>query len=228
MRIGIPKEIKPQEGRVALTPGACETLIAQGHEVAVQSHAGESSGYGDELYQAVGVEIFSDAQTLYSRSEVVVKVKEPLATEAPWLNKGQVLFCYLHLAAEHELIQLLLDSGVTAIGFELVEVDGALPLLSPMSVVAGRLAAQISTQLLHTSYGGKGLLVGGVDGTEPGHAVVIGGGTAGRAALRDLLCTGARVSLLDISQQTLDRVKAEFRQTRKFCKGLRDKGRIRL
>ena len=210
MRIGIPKEIKSQEGRVALTPDACKALIAEGHVVAVQKHSGEVSGYRDEHYQSAGVQLVEDPETLYGHSELVVKVKEPQGEETRWLKRDQLLFCYLHLAAERHLIPLLLDSGVTAIGFELVEVDQTLPLLTPMSVVAGRLAAQTSTQLLHTSYGGKGLLAGGIEGTDSGHAVVIGGGQAGRAALRDLLCSGSQVTLLDINQNTLDRVKAEF------------------
>jgi len=210
MRIGIPTEIKTLEGRVALTPEACRALVEQSHDVMLQSEAGVISGYRDEEYQQAGVTIIDTARALYDASDLVVKVKEPQAEEASWLRPDQILFCYLHLAAEHDLTRALLNSGVTAIGFEIIDVNGALPLLSPMSHVAGRLAVQISTQLLHTYQGGKGLLLGGVDGTDRGNAVVIGAGQAGIAAMTDLLCAGANVSLLDINTGRLAEIQSVY------------------
>jgi alanine dehydrogenase len=210
MKIGVPAEIKTQEGRVALTPEACEFLISQGHEVFLQSKAGAASGYSDDDYLAMGVRLIEGARELYELSELLVKVKEPQPQEAGWLRRDQLLFCYLHLAAEPELTDLLLNSGVTAVGFEILQIDHSLPLLAPMSEVAGRLAAQVSGHLLHRTQGGKGLLIGGVNGTDPGHAVVIGGGQAGIAALRDLLLSGATVTLLDINRERLDWARDQF------------------
>ena len=210
MRIGIPAEIKTKEGRVALTPVACRSLTEKSHEVMLQAGAGLASGYSDEEYQAAGVTLINTAREIYDSSDLLVKVKEPQAEEASWLRSDQILFCYLHLAAEHDLTVALLDTGVTAIGFEIIEVYGRLPLLSPMSQVAGRLAAQISTYLLHSNHGGKGLLLGGVAGTDPGNVVVIGAGQAGVAAMADLLCAGANVSMLDINTDRLKEVQSQY------------------
>ncbi|MCW8963519.1 MAG: alanine dehydrogenase [Gammaproteobacteria bacterium] len=209
MRIGIPTEIKAEEGRVALTPEACQMLVHQSHEVVMQTGAGLNSGYSDAEYQAVGVTILPNPKDVYGDCDLLVKVKEPQPHEVEWFKPGQLLFCYLHLAALPELTDALLESGVTALGFEIVKVDNRLPLLSPMSHVAGRLAVQTATQLLHSTRGGKGLLLGGVDGTDPGHAVVIGAGEAGMAAARDLLCSGAKVTLLDINAERLAAMKDE-------------------
>jgi alanine dehydrogenase len=210
MRIGIPTEIKPQEGRVALTPEACRQLVEHGHDVCLQTGAGQASGYPDDDYAHAGVRLLDSARQVYDSGDLLVKVKEPQSTETEWLRTGQLLFSYLHLAAEPRLTSQLLACGVTAIGFEIIKVDGDLPLLSPMSQVAGRLAAQVSVELLHSNNGGKGLLLGGLKGTDPGHAVVIGAGKAGMAAVKDLLCTGARVSLLDINLEKLLLIQKEY------------------
>ncbi|TNF97936.1 MAG: alanine dehydrogenase [Gammaproteobacteria bacterium] len=197
MLIGIPKETKTQEGRVALTPRACAELVGDGHQVLVQKDSGLMSGYTNEEYQAAGVEILDEAMTVYSRAELIVKVKEPSATEVEWMRPGQLLFCFLHLAALPELTTHLLSSKVTALGFEIVSSDGALPLLAPMSQIAGRLSVQIGAYLLHSYTGGKGLLLGGVKGTETGAAVILGAGNAGQAALHDLAAVGAQVHVFD-------------------------------
>ena len=210
MRIGIPVEIKNQEGRVALTPMACQSLIELSHEVLLQAGAGKDSGYNDEEYAAAGVNLVDGAGALYNDCDLLVKVKEPQPEEVARLRSDQMLFRYLHLAAEQDLTSALLSSGVTAIGFEIIEVNSELPLLSPMSQVAGRLTAQISAHLLHSNEGGKGLLTGGIAGTDPGNAVVIGAGQAGLAAANDLLCSGVNVTLLDINTDRLAAIKTQF------------------
>ena len=172
MRIGIPSETKTLEGRVALIPAAAADLVRRGHEVFIQAGAGVKSGFSDEAYFKEGVKILPDASALYEVGELIVKVKEPIAGDLSRLRKDHLLFCYLHLAAEPALTRSLLDIGLTGIAFESVqEMDGSLPLLAPMSIIAGRIAVQVGTHLLHQPAGGKGKLLGGLPGTERGKVV---------------------------------------------------------
>jgi alanine dehydrogenase len=181
MRIGVPTETKTLEGRVALVPAACGDLVLRGHEVYVQSGAGDKSGFKDEDYERVGVKIAATAKKLYEAGELIVKVKEPIAGDLKFLRKDHLLFCYLHLAAEPKLTQRLLEIGLTGVAFESVEEsDGSLPLLAPMSIIAGRIATQIGTHLLHQPAGGKGKLLGGLPSTVRGKVIVFGAGAAGR------------------------------------------------
>lgn len=198
MRIGVPAETKILEGRVALVPGAAADLVRRGHDVFVQSGAGEHSGFSDDAYRAQGVQVVPDAAAVYERGELIVKVKEPIAGDLEHLRKDHLLFCYLHLAAEPELTRFLLGIGLTAVAFESVEVDGRLPLLAPMSVIAGHLAGQIGTTLLHRPYGGKGKLLGGMAAAPRGKVVVLGAGTAGGAAAAQVAGTGANVVVFDL------------------------------
>ncbi|MFQ5936456.1 MAG: alanine dehydrogenase [Acidiferrobacterales bacterium] len=208
MRIGIPKEIKPREGRVALIPSAAAELVNHGHEVYMQAGAGISSGYPDLDYRNAGVRIVEDAVALYGEARLVLKVKEPVAAEYGLLRDDHVLFCFLHLAANPELALVLRDKRLTAIGFETVESDGKLPLLAPMSEIAGRLAVQIGATLLHTPYGGRGVLLGGLASAERGHVVVLGAGNVGRCAVSAAAETGARVTVFARSRESLVRVHA--------------------
>ncbi|MFQ5644859.1 MAG: hypothetical protein ACE5FQ_14350 [Thiogranum sp.] len=165
MRIGVPREIKPLEGRTGLIPAACSELVAAGHEVFVETGAGLESGYTDAAYQVAGAEIVADAAALYARGELIVKVKEPVEADLQYLHAGHILFSYLHLAANLPLMHTLCAIGLTAVAFETVQdAAGALPLLAPMSDVAGRLAVQLGTHLLHQPQGGKGVLLGGLAG----------------------------------------------------------------
>ena len=165
MRIGVPREIKPLEGRVGLIPAACSGLVAAGYPVAIEAGAGELSGYSDDDYRAAGAEIAASADELYARNELIVKVKAPIDGDLAHLRRDHVLFSYLHLAANDTLTRALCDIGLTAIAFETVQSQsGGLPLLAPMSDIAGRLSIQLGTHLLHQPQGGKGLLLGGVLG----------------------------------------------------------------
>jgi len=198
MKIGIPTETKVLEGRVALIPASCAALIRQGHEVYLQSGAGELSGYKDEEYSAQGVVIMQSAEALYAASCLIVKVKEPIEADLQYLRKAHILFCYLHLAANLPLTEQLCNIGLTAIAFETVtDVQGRLPLLKPMSEIAGTLATQIGTHLLHQPQGGKGLMLGGLSITDPGQVVVLGAGVAGSAAALQAAAIGANVTLID-------------------------------
>ncbi|MBS0382419.1 MAG: alanine dehydrogenase [Proteobacteria bacterium] len=198
MRIGVPAETKTLEGRVALVPAACADLIRHGHEVFLQSGAGEKSGFANERYTRVGVKIVKDAAALYGKAEMVVKVKEPIEGDLKLLQKHHLLFCYLHLAAEPKLTRQLLKIGLTGVAFESVqETDGSLPLLTPMSVVAGRLATQVGATLLHQPQGGKGKLLGGMAATERGKVVVLGAGVAGGNAAMLAAESGANVVVFD-------------------------------
>ena len=213
MIIGIPKEVRAHEGRVALTPPACAALVRAGNEVCMESTAGLCSGYMDTEYADAGVKIIADAGELHDISELIVKVKEPQPDEVHRLKKGQLLFCYLHLAAEQELVNGLLESGVTAIGFEIIQQqDGGLPLLAPMSIIAGRLAAHIGITLLHSHRGGRGLLLGALKQDdaeiERGNVTVLGAGNAGEAAMLDLISTGADLHVFDINMGRLQALKA--------------------
>lgn len=206
MRIGIPAEIKPKEGRVALVPAACGELVKAGHEVFVQSGAGRLSGFSDAAYQAAGVQIAESAQSLYHAAELIVKVKEPIAGDLQWLRKEHLLFCFLHLAPNPELTQALCSIGLTAIAFETVEEAGRLPLLAPMSEIAGRVGVQVGAHLLHASLGGKGILLGGVPGAERGKVVVLGAGMSGMRAAETAAGMGAHVVVYDKYAEPLRRV----------------------
>ena len=183
MKIGIPKEIKILEGRVALIPAAAAQLVHEGHTVFVESGAGDASGYNDKDYETAGITIVKDATTLYGESEMIVKVKEPIEPEFALLRKDHIVFSFLHLAAEPTLAKVLQDKGLTAVGFETVEHDRRLPLLAPMSDIAGRLSVQIGATLLHRPNGGRGILLGGMPSADRGNVVVLGAGTAGGNAI---------------------------------------------
>ena len=203
MIIGIPKEIKEQEQRVALLPSAAEQLKRRGHTVLVEKDAGVGSGYSDEEYVKAGAEIVDGAEEVFKQADLVVKVKEPLKTEFPLLRKGQIVFTYLHLAASKTLTEALLNSGVTGIAYETIQVNNRLPLLEPMSEVAGRMSVVMGASFLAKHNGGSGVLLGGVPGVLPGRVVVIGGGTSGVNALRMAKGLGADVTILDIDVERL-------------------------
>lgn len=207
MKIGVPKEIKVLEGRVGLIPEACASLVQQGYEVLIQSQAGELSGYSDQAYIQAGVAIMPDAESLYHQAELIVKVKEPVAGDLQYLKSHHRLFCYLHLAANVELAKKLCDIGLTAVAFETVTDNfGALPLLTPMSEIAGKLAVQIGTHLLHQPQGGRGVMLGGLPFTERGHVVILGAGQAGGAAARLASAMGAEVTVFDKQRTALDKL----------------------
>ncbi|MEZ5654262.1 MAG: alanine dehydrogenase, partial [Burkholderiaceae bacterium] len=209
MRIGIPRETKTLEGRVALVPAACADLVNRGHEVWIEKDAGVKSGFSDAEYTAIGVNIAPDAAALYEKGEMIVKVKEPIAGDLQHLRKDHLLFCYLHLAAEPELTRKLLDIGLTGIAFETVELDnGDLPLLAPMSIIAGRIATQIGTHLLHMPAGGKGLLLGGLPSTDRGRVVVLGAGAAGGNSAQLAAAGGANVVVFEKRQDRMAQMMA--------------------
>lgn len=209
MRIGIPKEVKILEGRVALIPAAAAELVKHGHDVFVQSNAGELSGYADADFSAVGVQIKPDAKSLYESAEMIVKVKEPQAADLDYLTKDHILFSYLHLAAEPELLTRLQTIGLTAVAFETVEEkNGSLPLLAPMSDIAGRIATQVGTHLLYQPQGGKGILLGGLPTVERGNVVVLGAGVAGGNAAIVAAGLGANVIVFDRNRDKLAAMRA--------------------
>src|SRR6266513_2200014 len=203
MIIGVPKEIKEQEQRVALLPSAAEQLKRRGHSVLVEKNAGTGSGYSDELYVKAGAEIIDLAEEVFKRADLVVKIKEPLKAEFPLLRKGQILFTYLHLAASKPLTEALLKSGVTGVAYETIQVGNRLPLLEPMSEIAGRMSVVMGANFLAKYNGGSGVLLGGVPGVLPGRVVVVGGGTSGVNALRMAKGLGADVTILDIDVERL-------------------------
>lgn len=203
MNIGIPKEIKSQEYRVAATPGAVHALTDAGHRVYVEQGAGQGSGFDDEDYVAAGASVVDSADEAWSQ-RLVLKVKEPIASEFRFLRDDLMLFTYLHLAAERPLTEALLESGATAIAYETVQLDnGALPLLTPMSEVAGRMATQVGAHHLGKFLGGRGVLLGGVPGVEAGEVVILGGGVVGTNAAKIAMGLGARVTILDIHHARL-------------------------
>lgn len=209
MRIGIPKEVKVREGRVALVPAAAAELVKAGHEVFMQAWAGVHTGYGDDVYRAAGVQVLPDARAVYDTAQLIVKVKEPQPQEWPLFRRDHVLFSYLHLAAEPELTRALRDIGLTAVAFETVqEADGRLPLLAPMSDIAGRIAVQIGTHLLYAPQGGKGLLLGGLPNAERGRVVILGAGEAGGNAAIVAQALGAEVTVFDRNRDKLARMRA--------------------
>ena len=204
MRIGVAKEIKPQEYRVALTPAGARELVQGGHDVLVEEGAGVGSAFPDDAYVRAGASIAS-VDDVWERSELLLKVKEPIAAEYPRLRAGLTLFTYLHIAADEPLTRALVDSGITAIAYETVETDrGALPLLAPMSEIAGRLAPQAGAHHLEKPKGGRGLLLGGVAGVAPGRVLVIGGGIVGYNAAIIALGFGAQVTILE---RSVDRMR---------------------
>ena len=205
MIVGIPKEIKNAEYRIALIPAGAKSLVAAGHQVLVEAAAGEGSGLPDAEYLAVGAEIVPTAEEVYGRADLIVKVKEPMPAEYGLLRQGQVLLAYLHLAAAQDLTQALLDSKVVGIAYETVQLEGgSLPLLMPMSEVAGKLSIQFGAHWLQKENGGSGVLLGGVPGTSPGRVAIIGGGTVGTNAAKIALGMGADVTILDVN---LDRLR---------------------
>lgn len=198
MIIGVPKEIKEQEQRVALVPSAAEQLKRRGHSVLVEKNAGAGAGYPDDEYARAGGEIVDLARDVFARAEMIVKVKEPLKSEFPFLRNGQILFTYLHLAASKPLTEALLKSGVTSVAYETIQVGNRLPLLEPMSEIAGRMSVVMGANFLAKHHGGSGVLLGGVPGVLPGRVVVIGGGTAGVNAARMATGLGADVTILEV------------------------------
>lgn len=205
MRIGVPKETKTLEGRVALVPAAAGDLVKRGHEVWLEQGAGLKSGFKDDEYTRLGVNIAPDAAALYEKGELIVKVKEPIAGDLQHLRPHHLLFCYLHLAAEPALTRQLLDIGLTAIAFETVELpNGDLPLLAPMSVIAGKIGVQVGTHLLHQPMGGKGKLLGGLSATQRGKVVVFGAGRAGGASAALAAAGGANVTVFEMREDRMD------------------------
>ena len=203
MIIGVPKEIKEQEQRVALLPSGTTQLTKHGHSVLVETNAGLGSGYPDEDYIKAGAEIVEQAKDVFARADMIVKVKEPLKAEFPLLRRGQILFTYLHLAASKSLTEALLKSGVTGVAYETIQVDHRLPLLEPMSEIAGRMSVVMGANFLAKYNGGSGVLLGGVPGVLPGRVVVLGGGTSGVNALRMAKGLGADVTILDVDVERL-------------------------
>ena len=204
MVIGIPKEIKAEETRVAITPSGVAALVAHGHRVVVETQAGAGSSIPDEQYAAAGAHIQGSAQEVWAQADLILKVKEPLVAEYPLLRPGLILFTYLHLAAAEQLTRVLLDRQVTALGYETIQLeDGSLPLLAPMSEVAGRLAFQVGAWSLQAHNGGRGVLLSGASGVKPGHVVILGAGIAGANACQVAVGVGAYVSILDINPARL-------------------------
>jgi alanine dehydrogenase len=211
MRIAVPREIKNREYRVALTPAGVRELIAAGHDVEVEKSAGEGAGYADADYVAAGARINPDVEALFARAELVVKVKEPQPQECRRLQAGQALFTYLHLAADREQAENLMASGATAIAYETITApDGTLPLLAPMSEIAGRMSVSVAAHCLQKAQGGSGLLLGGVPGVRPARVTVLGGGVAGGHAAQMAVGAGADVTIVDRSLPRLRQLAAEF------------------
>ncbi len=214
MIIGVVKEIKNNENRVALTPAGAEAFRAAGHQVLVETSAGMGSGFTDEMYAKYGAEIIADKKKLFDAAEMIMKVKEPLEPEYDLFHQGQLLFTYLHLAPEPELTRALLKAKVTGIAYETIEgVNRSLPLLIPMSEIAGRMATQVGAHFLEKHEGGKGVLLGGVPGVAPAQVVVIGGGIVGTNAARIARGMGARVAILDSSAERLRQLDDLFQGT---------------
>ena len=203
MNIGIPKEIKAQENRVSVIPGSVLELVKRGHRVIVQASAGEGASYTDDQYRAAGAEIAPDATSVFRAAELIVKVKEPQPSEVAMLRADHILFTYLHLAANQTLTEGLAASGCTAIAYETVEVNRHLPLLEPMSEIAGRMSAIVGAYHLAKHNGGRGCLLGGVPGVAPGRVVIIGGGTAGVNAARVARGIGADVTILEVDLERM-------------------------
>ncbi len=205
MIIGIPKEIKIQENRVSLTPAGADALIRAGHTVLVEKGAGIGSGFSDELYSQLGAKVIEDAASIWERSDMILKVKEPLPSEYKYFREDLIIFTFLHLANEPELTKSLAESKTIALAYETVQLpSGVLPILTPMSEIAGRMAVQQGSIYLEKIHGGKGKLIDGVPGVPPAHIVVVGGGIVGTSAIRRAVGLGARVTVLDIN---IDRLR---------------------
>ncbi len=210
MKIGVPKETKDQEFRVGLTPNSVRVLQENNHQVFVETQAGRGAGFRDEDYQKAGAIIVSEATKAWHQ-ELIVKVKEPLLSEYQYLNKEQILFTYLHLAADRPLTEALVNSGVTAIAYETVALpNGQLPLLAPMSVIAGRLCVQLGAHYLEKQQGGRGILLGGCPGVRPARVVILGGGVVGTEAARIAVGMGAKVQIIDINVERLSYLETIF------------------
>ncbi len=204
MHIGVPKEIKTNENRVALAPAGAEALAAQGHSVLVERGAGEGSGFEDQAYLAAGATTLPSADEVWKRAELIMKVKEPIEPEWPRMRRGQVMFTYFHFAADERLTHAVIGSGAVAVAYETVQLPGGeLPLLTPMSEVAGRMAVQQGAKYLEKVFGGTGVLLGGVPGVPPGEVVIIGGGVVGANAAKMAAGLGAHVVILDLSLERL-------------------------
>jgi alanine dehydrogenase len=204
MKIGVPKEIKTNENRVALVPAGAEALVAKGHSVMIEKGAGEGSGFPDALYTGVGATIGTNADTVWREADMIMKVKDPIAAEWPRMKKGQLIFTYFHFAADKELTLAHIKSGATCVAYETVELPSReLPLLTPMSEVAGRMAVQEGAKYLEKLHGGRGVLLGGVPGVAPGKVVVLGGGIVGINAAKMAAGLGAKVTVLDLSLERL-------------------------
>lgn len=204
MVIGVPKEIKTAENRVALVPAGAETLARSGHRVLVERGAGEGSGFSDDLYERAGAEIVKSAKDVWRQADMILKVKEPIEVEWPEMQDGQMVFTYFHFAASQELTRAVMASGIVAIAYETVQLSsGELPLLTPMSEVAGRMAVQEGAKYLEKYQGGRGILLGGVPGVLPAEVVVIGGGVVGTNAAKMAAGLGAHVTVLDLSLERL-------------------------
>ena len=211
MEIGVPKETKDQEFRVGLSPSSVRVLQENGHVIFVETQAGTGAGFTDNDYRGAGAEIVATPEASWSR-ELIVKVKEPLSSEYKFLQKGQILFTYLHLAADRKLTEHLIDCGVTAIAYETVEQPGnnKLPLLTPMSIIAGRLAVQFGARFLERPSGGKGVLLGGIPGVRPGKVVILGGGVVGTEAAKIAVGMGATVQIIDLNVERLSYLETLF------------------
>lgn len=204
MKIGIPREIKTNENRIALVPAGAEAFVSAGHSVLIEQGAGIGSGFSDDDYTAVGARIAPDAATVWAESDMIMKVKEPIRVEWPHMRAGQLIFTYFHFAADEELTRAHLDSGATCVAYETVELPSReLPLLTPMSEVAGRMAVQEGAKYLEKLYGGRGVLLGGVPGVAPAKVVILGGGIVGINAAKMAAGMGAKVVILDISLERL-------------------------
>lgn len=210
MKIGVPKEIKPDEYRVAITPSGVKTLTGLGHDVLVQCGAGAGAFFPDSEYAAAGATLVEEAGELWAASDLVYKVKEPIAPEYGFLREDLSLFTYLHMAADHALTEVMLSSGVNSIAYESVTEHGTLPLLAPMSEIAGRLAAQVGAEALLRHNGGRGVLLGGIPGTRKAKTVVIGGGVVGTQAAQLALGLGSQVTVMDISLPRLRELDAQY------------------
>ncbi|WP_295012995.1 alanine dehydrogenase [uncultured Microbacterium sp.] len=211
MRVAVPAEVKNNENRVALTPAGADALVQRGHEVLIQSGAGLGAGFADEDYRAVGAEIVDGAEETWARAELLVKVKEPIASEYGYLRPDLTLFTYLHLAADRPLTDALVAAGTTAVAYETVQLpDRSLPLLAPMSEVAGRLSIVVGAATLLSAAGGRGVMLGGVPATRKAKVVVIGGGVAGEHAAANALGLGADVTVIDISLPRLRALEVRF------------------
>jgi len=211
MQVGVPKEIKTREGRVAITPAGVRTLVQHGHQVRVEKGAGLGSGIADVTFEQAGARMHERAQDIWAACDMIVKVKEPIETEYRHMRPDQILFTYLHLAANARLADELMARRVLAIAYETIQLaDGSLPLLAPMSAVAGRLAIQVGCACLETIHGGKGILLSGVAGVRPGHVAIIGAGVSGLNAAHLAVGLGAQVTILDINQQRLNYLEDIF------------------